>query len=156
MKVNIGVVVGLVFLSIGIASGEVRTWTDTSGKFKLEAEFVALEDGEVTLRSATGEIKKLPLEKLSAANRKLAAELAAADKAKLANEESIAALEKLGGEFTYHGKVLNLGGSKITDAGLVHLKGLTGLRTLLLTDTRVTDAGVKKFKAALPKCRILD
>ena len=44
--------------------------------------------------------------------------------------------------------------TKVTDAGLVHLKGLTKLQRLYLTDTKVTDAGVKKLQTELPKCRI--
>ena len=50
---------------------------------------------------------------------------------------------------------LNLGGcSKITDAGVVHLEGLTGLKWLNFLGTKVTDAGVEKLKAALPECEI--
>ncbi|MGI9243889.1 MAG: hypothetical protein ACR2RV_24040 [Verrucomicrobiales bacterium] len=98
-----------------------------------------------------------------------------------AQEESIAAIKELGGKFTDGGKRLNLRGTrgtKVTDAGLVHLKGMTGLTTLGLagaqiTDaglvhlegmtglvllglnlTKVTKAGVEKLKAALPKCKI--
>lgn len=44
---------------------------------------------------------------------------------------------------------------KITDDGLSHLKGLTNLRFLVLINTKVSDAGVKKLKAVLPKCKIL-
>jgi len=51
-------------------------------------------------------------------------------------------------------KMLFLGKTKVTDAGLVHLKGMTGLEGLLLQNTKVTDAGVKKLRAALPKCKI--
>jgi len=36
----------------------------------------------------------------------------------------------------------------------VHLKGLTGLLTLGLRNTKVTDAGVAELKKALPKCQI--
>ena len=46
------------------------------------------------------------------------------------------------------------GARPITDAGLVHLKGLTNLEGLLLIGTQVTDAGVAKLKEALPDCRI--
>ena len=45
-------------------------------------------------------------------------------------------------------------GSDITDAGLVHLKGLTGLQTLGLGSTKITDAGVADLQKALPNCRI--
>ena len=49
---------------------------------------------------------------------------------------------------------LGLSYTKITDAGLVHLKGLTKLETLDLFNTKITDAGVKSLKEALPDCRI--
>ena len=44
--------------------------------------------------------------------------------------------------------------SQITDAGLVHLKGLTGLQTLFLGGTKITDAGVADLQKALPNCKI--
>ena len=37
---------------------------------------------------------------------------------------------------------LNLWDTQITNAGLVHLKGLTSLQTLYLDETQVTDAGL--------------
>ncbi len=43
---------------------------------------------------------------------------------------------------------------QITDAGLVHLEGLTSLRMLFLHNTQITDAGVAKLKEALPECDI--
>ena len=45
--------------------------------------------------------------------------------------------------------------TKITDAGLVHLKGLTSLQELYLMRTKITDAGVAKLKEALPNCQII-
>ena len=44
--------------------------------------------------------------------------------------------------------------TKITDAGLVHLKGLTNLQELDLSRTRTTDAGVAELQKALPNCKI--
>jgi hypothetical protein len=38
----------------------------------------------------------------------------------------------------------------VTDAGLDQLKGLKHLRNLYVWQTKVTDSGVKKIKAALP------
>ena len=42
----------------------------------------------------------------------------------------------------------------MTDAGLAHLKLLGTLHVLLLSNTHVTDAGVKDLEKALPKLRI--
>ncbi len=44
--------------------------------------------------------------------------------------------------------------TQVTDAGLVHLKGLTSLETLWLIGTQVTDAGVQDLQKALPNCQI--
>ena len=49
---------------------------------------------------------------------------------------------------------LDLVDTQVTDAGLVHLKGLTKLRTLFLDSTQVTDAGIADLQKALPKCKI--
>jgi len=48
---------------------------------------------------------------------------------------------------------LELYGTKITDAGLVYLKGLTNL-TFLTLSKEVTDAGVAELQKALPNCVI--
>ena len=42
-----------------------REWTDTTGKFKTEAEFVELTDGNVKLRLTDGRVVTVPLSKLS-------------------------------------------------------------------------------------------
>ena len=49
---------------------------------------------------------------------------------------------------------LSLCNTKITDAGLVHLRGLTNLQKLYLGNTKVTEAGVENLRKALPKCEI--
>jgi len=41
---------------------------------------------------------------------------------------------------------LYLSNTQITNAGLVHLKGLTNLDTLILTNTKITDAGLVHLK----------
>ena len=43
---------------------------------------------------------------------------------------------------------LNLDSTKVTDAGLVHLKGLTNLTSLGLGRTQVTDAGLVHLAVA--------
>ncbi|NQT15908.1 MAG: hypothetical protein HQ582_24340 [Planctomycetes bacterium] len=55
----------------------LRTWTDNTGKFKIEAEFVGLADGSVSLRRKDGKEIALPLTRLSPADRKVAEDLAA-------------------------------------------------------------------------------
>ena len=50
---------------------------------------------------------------------------------------------------------LSISGTKVTDAGLKELAGLTSLQTLVLNDTEVTDAGIAELRKALPDCRII-
>ncbi|MFH1918631.1 MAG: SHD1 domain-containing protein [Planctomycetota bacterium] len=52
-----------------LVSGQVRTWTDDTGKHKTEAEFISHEDGVVKLKKADGQVVELPLERLSGADR---------------------------------------------------------------------------------------
>jgi internalin A len=49
---------------------------------------------------------------------------------------------------------LCLGGTQVTDAGLVHLTSLTRLSQLYLVNTQVTDAGIKELKRAVPSLAI--
>ena len=46
-----------------------REWNDVSGKFRTQADFVALRKGKVILEKADGSIISIPLEKLSEADR---------------------------------------------------------------------------------------
>ena len=61
--------------------------------------------------------------------------------------EPDAAIKKLGGRVEIDGEsgevvLVSLSGTQITDAGLVHLKGLTSLTALILNDTQITDEGL--------------
>src|SRR5689334_4243448 len=56
------------------AAEELRTWKDTTGKFSIEARFVKLADETVHLETAAGKAMKIPLDKLSAADRKFLAD----------------------------------------------------------------------------------
>ena len=51
-------------------------------------------------------------------------------------------------------QTLGLMDTKVTDAGLVHLTGLTNLQTLNFSFTKITDAGVAELQKALPNCKI--
>jgi hypothetical protein len=50
-------------------------------------------------------------------------------------------------------KELRLAGTRITDAGLAHLRGLKQLEQLDASGTQVTPEGLKKLRAALPKLK---
>jgi len=50
--------------------------------------------------------------------------------------------------------IVSLTGTDITDAGLVHLKGLTNLKWLFLYNTKVTDVGVAELYKTFPKLTI--
>lgn len=51
-------------------AAELRTWSDASGKFKLKAEFVSIDDGTLTLKGEDGKEFEIPLAKLSSADKK--------------------------------------------------------------------------------------
>jgi hypothetical protein len=51
------------------ANTALRTWTDTSGKFRMEATFVSVTDGQVLLERPDGARIRLPLDKLSPADQ---------------------------------------------------------------------------------------
>lgn len=44
---------------------ELRTWSDTTGKFQIEATLVSVADGKVQLKKKSGEIVAVPIDKLS-------------------------------------------------------------------------------------------
>ena len=55
-------------LVLGFAANlmaETRTWTDSSGQFQIEAEFVKYAQGDLTLKKSDGVTITVPLEKLS-------------------------------------------------------------------------------------------
>jgi thiol-disulfide isomerase/thioredoxin len=49
----------------GMALAEMRTWSDSSGKFQVEADFVSSDDGKVVLKTAAGKEVTLPIKRLS-------------------------------------------------------------------------------------------
>ena len=73
-------------------------------------------------------------------------------------DDAVAALKKLGARIKQddHGEVveISIASAKITDADLVHLKGLMELQELNLGDAKVTDTGVADLQKALPNCKI--
>jgi hypothetical protein len=57
--------------------GQVWRSVQTDFQFRIEAEFVSLEDDRITLRKTDGKVLRLPIDKLSIEDRKIARELAA-------------------------------------------------------------------------------
>ncbi|MCY2986742.1 MAG: SHD1 domain-containing protein [Planctomycetota bacterium] len=51
------------------ATAFARTWTDSTGKHKIEGEFVKLAEGQVDIRGDNGTLIRIPLEKLSEENQ---------------------------------------------------------------------------------------
>lgn len=68
---------GLLATLPAIAIAEIRVWTDASGKHQIEAEFVALDGDNVSLKKSDGKILTLPLARLSPKDREFAKSLAA-------------------------------------------------------------------------------
>ncbi|MGD0384339.1 MAG: SHD1 domain-containing protein, partial [Thermoguttaceae bacterium] len=67
MKRLIIVVIVLVFCRpIAFA----RKWTDSNGKFSVEAEYVEFKDGKVHLKKQDGKIIMIPIEKFSESDQK--------------------------------------------------------------------------------------
>ena len=60
---------------LGRLFAEEREWTDKTGKFKVTAEYVGVENGKVLLRTSNNRKLRVPLEKLSAADKKVVATL---------------------------------------------------------------------------------
>jgi hypothetical protein len=56
-------------------AADTRTWSDASGKFKIQASFVSNENGTITLKKSDGTELEIELKKLSAADQKFVADL---------------------------------------------------------------------------------
>lgn len=69
----------LVIPASSTLAADFRTWSDTSGQFKVKAKFVALAGGKVTLEQEDGEKIEIELAKLSPADRKYAMEQRSAE-----------------------------------------------------------------------------
>ena len=55
---------------LGTRAAWARKWTDSTGRFSLEAELVEVKAGKVRLRQANGRVLDVPLARLSVADRK--------------------------------------------------------------------------------------
>jgi CubicO group peptidase (beta-lactamase class C family) len=104
-----------------------RTWSDASGKFSIEAELVEVKDGQVVLRKADGSEIKLPVAKLSAADRKHLETVDAPAPAAATVVEADPEISALLEEIRQQSDVPALAGAIVTSEGLVAM-GVTGVR----------------------------
>ena len=70
-------VMAAVLALTSVGAGAAETWTDNTGQFQVEAEFLLLHGEDVYLRRADGVTLKVPLERLSPESQQLAQRLAA-------------------------------------------------------------------------------
>src|SRR4051812_6660725 len=56
------------------AEGKFRSWADSTGKFKITARFVSLDQGTVTLEQEDGSELEVELKSLTAADQKFVAD----------------------------------------------------------------------------------
>lgn len=67
-------VFGSVLSPSWLAAQESRTWSDSTGKFKIQGKFVSVEEGKVTIERDDGKKVVVDLKRLSAADQKYVAE----------------------------------------------------------------------------------
>lgn len=65
------------FLATGTHSALGETWSDSSGQFKVEAQFLGLKANKVYLKKENGVVIAVPLDRLSAESQQQARQLAA-------------------------------------------------------------------------------
>jgi hypothetical protein len=59
----------VVLLACTIHAAQQRTWTDSTGRFSVEAELVEVKDGQAVLKMPDGTTRPVPLDRLSAADQ---------------------------------------------------------------------------------------
>jgi hypothetical protein len=69
--------IGVGLSAAWVPQAEARTWTDASGGYTVEAEFVSIDGGLLSLETAAGRAITLPLAKLSVADRAFVTEMSA-------------------------------------------------------------------------------
>lgn len=58
-----------------VVAADLRTWSDATGKFKIQGKFVSNEKGKITLEKPDGTEMEIDIKKLSAADQKYVADL---------------------------------------------------------------------------------
>lgn len=91
----------LLLLSVlpGASEAAERTWTDSTGKFQVEAEFIKVQDDAVLLRRTDGRTIRVPLNRLSEKDRQHVADRQSRGPAGGADELEITAQAEWGQAF---------------------------------------------------------
>jgi len=63
-------VAALTVCLLGTQAAPGRRWTDSTGKYSVEAELVSIEDGQVRLRKTDGQEITVPMDRLSEADQR--------------------------------------------------------------------------------------
>ncbi len=66
--------VSIVLLLLLSSAATARTWTDSAGKHKIEADLLSQQDGHITLKKRDGNVIRVPLRNLSDADQRYARE----------------------------------------------------------------------------------
>ena len=81
------------------AVADVRTWTDRSGQFQIEAEMIGYQRGKVRLRTKDGSVRAVPVDDLSVADQRFVRRLLKRqrDRSPDQNDKQLVALDQPGG-----------------------------------------------------------
>ena len=71
------VLVAAAFVLLSFSDAPGRTWTDATGQYTVEAELIEVVDGKVRLKKSDGRVLRVPVAKLSRADREYLASLRA-------------------------------------------------------------------------------
>lgn len=72
---SLALMAALLLISVPVSADETRTWSDATGRFKIEAKYVSQENGKLKLLRADGRTVEIELSKLSAADQEYVKEL---------------------------------------------------------------------------------
>ncbi len=129
---GLALLVAIVILAPG-AGSPTRTWSDTSGKFSVEAELVEVKGGKVLLKKADGSELIVPLAKLSEADRDFLKSQTAATSVEALSPEDLKAIAAKATEFyedlrteerTVAAGLLTAKGQEMFEGGKSAVKGL--------------------------------
>lgn len=158
----------LLLICGSVDSLHARTWTDASGTYTVEAEFVARKQGKVYLKRQDGKVINLPLGKLSQADQDfvlgIGKEPAAAPVPQPVFEpgpddsKQVATLKAIGCIVNVrdgNARSVIFSQKLSTDENLKHLVGLRNVQMITMRGPGVTDAGLASL-ANLPTLQTLN